>query len=138
MKSHGLKLSAALVVFLSAGYCFSAPETVVKMSAPFSFPATVGVLGGRMFQSSHAIFVCTSRLTGRNIVELSWSLPPSAKYGTISIFTVSGSKIKTFSIGSPSGAVEWDITESKKIGKGVYFASISYGMSKRNLKLVIN
>jgi hypothetical protein len=34
--------------------------------------------------------------------------------------------------------VEWDITGSKKVGKGVYFASISYGLSKKNLKLVIN
>lgn len=131
-------IRTTLAMITAAAFCFSAPETVVKMSAPFSFPATVGVLGGRMFRSSDAMFVCNTRLTGKKIVELSWSLPASAKYGTISIFTVSGSKIKTFSIGSPAGAVEWDITESKKIGKGVYFASISYGMSKKNLKLVIN
>jgi hypothetical protein len=128
---------AMLAMFLSAALCFSAPETVVKLSAPFSFPAGVGISGNHLFQNN-VLFSCNSQINGKKTVELSWSLPAEAENGSISIFSMTGCKVKTFSISSHVGKVEWNIAGSKKIGKGVYFASISYGPSKKNLKLVIN
>jgi hypothetical protein len=138
MNSRGFAVPVTLAVCLSATLCFSAPETITKLSVPFSFPTTVGISGSRSFQTNNAAFLCDIRTNGKKIIELSWSLPSAAKNGTISIFSVSGSKIKTFSISSHEGKVEWDVTGSKKVGKGVYFASISYGPSKKNLKLIIN
>jgi hypothetical protein len=138
MNSLGCAVPVTLAVCLSAALCFSAPETITKLSAPFSFPTTVGISGSRSFQTTSAAFVSTIHTNGKKTVELSWSLPATAKNGTISIFSVTGSKVKFFSISSHEGKVEWDITGSKKVGKGVYFASITYGLSKKNLKLVIN
>jgi hypothetical protein len=138
MKSQGTLVSAALAVIMSAAICFSEPETITKLSAAFSFPTTVGIAGNRSSLCAPASFLYNTQMNGKKLVSLSWSLPGAAKTGTISIFTVSGSKIKTFSITSPEGRVEWNVTEGKKVGKGVYFAAISYGTSKKNLKLVIN
>jgi hypothetical protein len=138
MKSQGLFVSGALAVFLGAALCFSAPETITKLSAPFSFPSTVGVAYRGSLPASGASFLYNTRITGKKVVELSWSLPGRANNGVISIFTVSGSKIKTFAITSQTGIVQWDISESKKVSKGVYFASMSFGSGKKNLKLVIN
>jgi hypothetical protein len=138
MNSLGLAVRVALTVCLSVALCFSAPETITKLSASFSFPTTVGISGSRSYQTTGTAFVSNIRTNGKRTIDLLWSLPGAAKNGTISIFSVTGSKVKTFSISSPSGKVEWDMTGGNKIGKGVYFASINYGSSKKNLKLVIN
>lgn len=137
MNCRGLTVMATLAMFLPAALSFSAPETIVKLSAPFSFPAGVGISESPAFQNN-VLFSRASQLSGKKTIELSWSLPALAKSGSISIFSVTGSKIKTYSIASPAGKVEWDITGSEKVAKGVYFATISYGPSKKNLKLVIN
>jgi hypothetical protein len=136
MGKRGRMISVYLAVCLSVAVRFAAAETVVKSSAPFSFPITVGISGNNLLQSANEIFLYNSHMAGNKTVELSWSLPVMAKTGTISIFTVAGVKVKTFAITSRSGRVVWDLTQGR-IGKGVYCATISYGPSTKNLKLVI-
>ena len=138
MKSHGLMVSVALAVCLSAALCFSAPETIVKLSAQFSFPPSVGILCYHSFQANNVSFLSNTQINGKKAVEFSWSFPGAAKNGNISIFSMNGSKLKTFPVISQTGKVVWNFAESKKVGKGVYFASISYGSNKQNLKLFIN
>jgi hypothetical protein len=138
MNSLGCAVRVALMVCLSVALCFSAPETITKLSAPFSFPTSVGIFGTHLFQANKASFLSNTQLTGKKAIELSWAFPVAAKNGNISIFTVNGSKVKTFAITSQTGKVIWNFAESKKIGKGVYFAAISYGAGKQNLKLFID
>ena len=138
MKSQGLMVSVALAVCLSASLCFSAPETIVKLSAQFSFPSSVGIFGYHSFQANNVSFLSNTQFNGKKAVEFSWSFPVAAKNGNISIFTVNGSKVKTFLITSQAGKLLWNFAESKKAGKGVYFATISYGPNRQNLKLFID
>jgi hypothetical protein len=112
-------------------------ETVVKNSAAFSFPTTVGILGGHLLQNKDAVFVGSANLAGRNIITLSWSLPVKAAGGSISIFALSGAKIKSFQISSPQGYINWDISGAGRTGNGIYFATLSYGSIKKNLHLMI-
>ncbi len=112
-------------------------ETVVKNSAPFSFPTTTGILNGYLLQNKEAVFVGNVNLSGRKIITLSWSLPVKAGGGgIISIFNLSGAKIKSFQISSPQGYVNWDISGVRRSANGIYFATLSYGSIKKNLKLM--
>jgi len=129
MKSFCLLLMAALSVSLFA-------ETVVKNSAPFAFPITVGVTGDHSLQSTKASFTCRTIFAGRSVIEFSWSLPGKAEKGSIYIFTIAGSHIKTLSLPSQHGIVRWDISADKKLAKGIYIAKLSYGIYKQNLKIV--
>ena len=129
MKGFCLLLMAALAVSLSA-------ETVVKVSAPFAFPIAVGVTGDRSLQSTKVSFTCRTGFAGRSVIEFSWSLPGKAEKGSISVFNIAGSHIKTFSMTSQHGSVRWDFSADKKLAKGIYIATLSYGIYKQNLKIV--
>ena len=129
MKGFCLLLMAALSVSLSA-------ETVVKISAPFAFPTAVGVSGDRSLQSTKAAFACRTVFTGRSIIEFSWSIPGKAANGSISVFTIAGAHVKTFSMASQHGSVRWDLSSGKKLARGIYIATLSYGIYKQNLKIV--
>jgi hypothetical protein len=129
MKGFCLLLMAAFSVNLYA-------ETVTKISAPFAFPTTSGVTGDRSFQSTKASFTCRTGFAGRSMIEFSWSLPGKAEKGSISVFTIAGSHIKTFSMTSQCGSVRWDLSASKKLARGIYIATLSYGIHKQNLKIV--
>ena len=129
MKGFCLLLMAALSVSLYA-------ETVTKISAPFAFPTTVGVSGDRTFQSTMASFACRTGFAGRSMIEFSWSLPGKAEQGSISVFTISGSRIKTFPMNAQCGIVRWNMSAGKKLARGIYIATLSYGTHKQNLKIV--
>jgi len=129
MKSFCLLLMTVLSVSLFA-------ETVVKNSAPFAFPITVGVRGDHSLQSTKVSFTCRTIFAGRSVIEFSWSLPGKAGKGSISVFTIAGSRIKTFSMASQHGIVRWDISADKKLARGIYIATLSYGIHKQNLKIV--
>ncbi len=130
MKSLCLFLVAALSVGLFA-------ETVVKNSVPFAFPTIVGVAGDHSLQSSKVSFACRTIVAGRSAIEFSWSLPGKAEKGSISVFTIAGSHIKTFSMTSQRGSIRWDISADKKLARGIYIAALSYGIYKQNLKIVL-
>jgi hypothetical protein len=114
-----------------------AAETVIKNSAPFSFPLTVGVKWKQSPQGKEASFVSRSHCMGRKVVEFSWSLPGKTEKGTISIFTIAGSRIKTFSVNAPEGSIRWEISTDKKVAKGIYFARLTYGKNTKNLKFFV-
>jgi len=130
-----MKVQCLLLIGAVAASIFA--ETVVKNSAPFSFPSTVGILGGHLLQNKDAIFVSSANLAGKKIITLSWSLPVQAVSGSISIIALSGAKIRTFQISSPQGYVNWDISGTAKVSNGIYFATLSYGSIKKNLKLML-
>jgi hypothetical protein len=37
---------------------------------------------------------------------------------------------------SQHGIVRWDISADKKLARGIYIATLSYGIHKQNLKIV--
>jgi hypothetical protein len=112
-------------------------ETVTKNSPPFAFPSVVGVIGTRSLQSGGAVFHLRPIGIAGTKMEISWSLPVRALQGSISIFNVSGSRVKTFTIVSPSGRVQWDISNGNKAARGIYFAALSYGACKKNCTVVL-
>jgi hypothetical protein len=113
-------------------------ETVVKNSAAFSFPTTVvGILAGNALQNKESFFVGSASLAGRKTVTLSWSLPVKTARGTITIFSLSGAKIKSFPIATPQGYVTWDIGGMGRVANGLCFATLSCGSIKKNLHLML-
>jgi hypothetical protein len=130
MNTRFLLLVVAFFSVLSA-------ETVTKTSPAFSFPSAVGVIGARSFQSNDAVFhYRTIGVAGTN-VEISWSLSVQAAQGSISIFNVSGSRVKTFAVASRNGKVQWDISNGGKPARGIYFAALSYGACKKKCTIVL-
>jgi hypothetical protein len=113
-------------------------ETVSKNSAAFQFPTTVGVKGGFSIQSSDLSFSYKLHSGNRAVLRLAWSLPDKAQKGTISIFTVAGTKIRTFSITEQHGEVSWDISAGKKPANGVYLATMTCGTYKTNLQILLS
>jgi len=63
-----MKVQCLLLIGAVAASIFA--ETVVKNSAPFSFPSTVGILGGHLLQNKDAIFVSSANLAGKKIITL--------------------------------------------------------------------
>ena len=115
-----------------------AAETVVKSSAPFSFPLTVGTIRNQSFQGKNPLFVSQIPNRGRKIVEFSWSLSGGNEKGDISIFNLAGSRIKSFPVSSREGSVQWDVASGKKAAGGVYFAKLTCGTYQKSLKIIIN
>jgi flagellar hook assembly protein FlgD len=114
-----------------------ASEVVVKSSAPFSFPTTVGVAWKVSLAGKDLSFVSQTRSFGRKTVEFSWAIPGAAEKGFISVFNVKGAKLKTFSLASREGTVQWDVAVDKRVGNGIYFAKLVYGAYKKNIKIAI-
>ncbi len=132
------RISVRILGLLLAGALMTGPgaETVVKNSKAFTFPVTVGVRGGNALQHKEAVFAGSANLEGRRTITLSWSLPLKTAFGSISIFSLSGAKIKSFQVTSPQGYVNWDISGTGRSGNGIYLATLSCGSIKKNLKLM--
>lgn len=126
-------------VFVMVLFSFSlfAAETVVKNSVPFSFPMTVGVRWNSLSKGKMASFIPIFHYAGNRNIELSWSLPGKVENGSISIFTLTGARIKTFPVASQEGSVVWNISADTKVANGIYFARLSNGAYKKNLKLFV-
>ena len=131
-----MKLRTVCVMVLFSCSLLAA-ETVVKNSAPFSFPMTVGVRWNSFSKAEVASFIQKFHNTGKKNIELSWSLPGKAGSGSISIFTMTGARIKTFPMASQEGSVTWNISSETKVANGVYFARLSNGVYNKNLKLFV-
>lgn len=130
MKGLCLFLLAALSVSLFA-------ETVVKISAPFAFPTAVGVTAGQSSLDGAASFICKPHFGGKNAVLFSWSLPLASGKGTISIFTVRGTKIRSFAVTTHQGSMQWDVSKEGRLANGTYLASLSYGIYTRTSKIIL-
>jgi hypothetical protein len=129
------------IVFLILAVCSIgaiAAETVVKSSALFSFPLTVGVNWKQSFQGKNISFASQSSLRGRKVVEFSWSLSSAMEKGDISVFNLAGARVKSFPVSSRNGSVQWDVATGKKAAKGVYFVKLTCGTYQKSLKIIIN
>jgi hypothetical protein len=115
-----------------------AAETVFKISPQFPWPGTTGVTGGYSLQVKDFSFSYNVHFGNRAVIGLSWSLPDKASKGTISIFTLTGTKIKSFSINEPQGSVAWDISGGKKTANGLYFATLTSGTLNKNLQIFLS
>jgi hypothetical protein len=131
MKRFFLLLTAAFAV----GVC---GETVVKNSAAFAFPATVGAIRASSFQNRDVLFSYSAHSGSRGVFGLSWSLPVKAEKGSIAVYTLTGTKVKTFLIREQQGSVIWDITSGKRLVSGVYIATLTSGTCKKNLQILLS
>jgi hypothetical protein len=131
-----MKQFTMIMVFFAFGVIAS--EIVTKSSAPFSFPTTVGVVWKNTVNENNASFISQTRRSGKNIVEFLWSFSSKVDKGNISVFNLSGSRIKMFSVSSREGSVQWDIYAGKKIAQGIYFAKLTCGNFKKDLRIIIN
>jgi hypothetical protein len=128
-------------LFLAAAAVFtisSFADTVFKNSPQFPWPGTTGVTGGYAFQDKDFLFSYNVRSENRAVIGLSWSLPEKTSHGVISIFTLAGTKIKSFSLNERQGNVAWDISGNKKLANGLYFATLTSGTFKKNLQIFIS
>ncbi len=123
------------IVALSVGIF---AETVVKNSPAFQFPASVGVNSGYSIQDNGVLFTSRTGLANRDAVEIAWSLPGTIDKGHISIFTIAGCKIKDFSITRNQGSLEWNFSGSAHLASGVYLATLSFGLCKKNMQILIS
>ena len=124
-----------LTVVLALGIC---AETVVKNSAPFSLPPPTGVIrGGVGVQNSNLSFTYAIHPSNSSAVVFSWSIPGKPAKGTIAIFTLAGTKVKSFPITRQHDSVSWGIADGTKPANGVYFATIAYGAFKKNMQLFL-
>jgi hypothetical protein len=131
MKGFFLILTAAFAVNVCA-------ETVVKNSAPFAFPASVGAIHGSSLQNKDVLFSYGTHYGSHTAIGLSWSLSVKAEMGSIAVYTLSGTKVKTFLITEQQGCVNWDITSGRRPVSGVYLATLTYGACKKNLQILLS
>jgi len=125
--------------FLILAFVFSClyAEITVKSSVPFSFPTTVGLMtGGRLVSTREASFAGRTRFSGANAIDFSWSLTSTPKNGSISLFTVTGARVKTVPITSPSGNVSMDVSGGK-LARGIYFAKLAYGTFEKTINFIV-
>jgi hypothetical protein len=110
-------------------------QVVEKLSASFTFPTTLtSVRGNGTDPKAVSFFRMAGRSFQKGKITLEWSVAGSATEGTISIFSVSGALLKKVAISARTGATQVDLGKAMA---GVYFASISYGAYRQNLKLAV-
>jgi hypothetical protein len=113
-------------------------ETITASSNPFSFPPFVGIRDGQ--SADHLSYFSFSKASLKsNKVIFSWAMPMLQKneFGTISIYSLLGRKVKTFTLTSRAGSLVWQMNPSEKMA-GVYIARFAFGSYKHNLKLILS
>jgi hypothetical protein len=123
----------SIVVILTAGLINA--QTVEKYSTSFSFPLTLTSANGVTTAASPLSFF---RMAGHSIqkgkITLEWNIAGSTNAGTISIFSISGALVKKMVLSTRYGTTQADLG---RVAAGVYFASISFGSYRQNLKLAL-
>lgn len=119
--------------------CFAAGLTnaqlVEKLSASFTFPTTLTSAHGVVTdQNAVSFFRVAGHSFPKGKIALEWCCAGSATEGTISIFSVSGALVKKVALSTRHGATQVDL---QRAAAGVYFASISFGSYRQNLKLAL-
>ncbi|HMD69108.1 MAG TPA: T9SS type A sorting domain-containing protein [Chitinivibrionales bacterium] len=121
------------IICCAAG--LTSAQVVEKLSVSFSFPTTLTSVHGNGTDPKAVSFF---RMAGHSVqkgkVTLEWSCAGSATEGTISIFSVSGALVKKVVLSARNGTTQVDLG---KAAAGVYFAAISYGSYRQNLKLAL-
>ena len=110
-------------------------QTVEKLSASFSFPTTLTTNSGKS-QDPKAVsfFRVANRTAQRGKIALEWTVNNSAVSGTICIYAISGALVKKVVVTASHGTMQCDL---QKAAPGIYFASISFGTYRQNLKLAL-
>jgi hypothetical protein len=124
----GVILDLAMAVSLWA-------ETVEKNSAEFSFPTVTSVRESGNVPGAASLFSITTSSAGKRNLSFAWSVAGTAKKGTISLYTLSGLKIRTIPVSSATGAVSLDLP-SKRIASGLYFATMSFGDFEKTINFI--
>ena len=110
-------------------------QVVEKLSATFAFPTVLTSVHGVVANQKAVSFF---RMAGHSVqqgkIALEWSIAGSATEGTISIFSVSGALVKKVALSTRHGTAQIDL---EKAAAGVYFASISFGSYRQNLKFAL-
>jgi len=115
-------------------------DTVSKNSAPFTFPPSAGAISRSSAQSQNISFSYNIHSGNRTVIGLSWTLPDAMRTekAMVSVYNLSGTKIKTFSITRNQANVNWDISGAAKPANGVYLATLTSGQNKKNLQILIS
>lgn len=121
------------IICLSAGLLFA--QLVEKLSASFAFPTTLTSAHGIVVdQKALSFFRMAGRSVQKGKITLEWNIAGPAAAGTVSIFSVSGALVKKVALSARYGTTQVDLGRA---AAGVYFASISYGSYRQNLKLAL-
>jgi hypothetical protein len=132
-----MRFKSKILVLLAAVCVLAAPETLQKSSAEFSFVQGVGVIYQKAYFGGNSYFLYKRVGNLSNSIMFYWSLPEltGKEKGKISIFSVSGKLINSFNIKSSEGKIVWKMANNP-IGRGIYFAVLSYGPLKKNVKIL--
>jgi hypothetical protein len=112
-------------------------QTITASSNVFTFPNAVGIRNNTSAANMlHSDYFVVSATPGT--VNFAWSVIPqsSAKIGIITVYSLLGRTIKTFSISSKAGMLSWKAPD-RTTPSGIYIARLSYGSVMQNLKLVL-
>lgn len=125
-----MTLRCALLCCLVSAALFA--ETVVKNSAPFSFPLISGISKERQVSGIPVTFAHKTLRSARGAIAFSWSIPSAAKQGVISVFRIDGSRVALLKINQPRGSMQWT-----PAADGIYLATIRYGTHKLDSRMII-
>jgi len=124
-----------VLVLLTAFGVLAGHEAYSPQSVPFSF-MQVGVTNPYHQMMMNSTFSYKKLSSGKEGILFSWSLPGnSAQIGKLSVYSISGKVLKTFSLTSRDNSKVWSMPQGK-LASGVYFAVLSYGTWKKNTKII--
>jgi hypothetical protein len=112
-------------------------QAITVESAPFTFPAEVGVKIPGSTPHTAMYFKYSGPASKAGMLTFTWSFPaqPGKQKGTITVYSLSGRTVTTFPVSTNAGSAVWDI--SSQSVKGVYIARIICGSARHNLKLLL-
>lgn len=110
-------------------------QVVEKLSATFAFPTVLtSAHGVAANQKAVSFFRMAGHSVQQGKITLEWNIAGAATEGTISIYSISGALVKKVALSARNGTTHVDL---EKAAAGVYFASISFGSYRQNLKLAL-
>ena len=124
------KRVVAGVVLLWVTLCFAWE----KESNEFQFPIS-GVSRGRNVIMKDLNFSSTYNRSKKSI-ELSYSLPRTAKEAVLNIYSIKGSLVKSFLLENTAKMMSWNIA-NETVAVGTYVVSLKCGTIEKNLRLLI-
>jgi len=107
-------------------------ETVVKQSAPFSFPMTITSAIAQPARAIEHPFVCSARIIGTNMIALSWRVQGNAREGSISVFTSCGALVQSIPIASAFGTVR-----VARPAANICFAKVTFGNLRTSSRIIL-
>jgi hypothetical protein len=127
------KLALALCLLC---FCCGAAlgQTVEKLSVSFTFPTSVGSLPSSNIPMTGPSFFHATSLADHGSIVLEWSVPQSARKGSIALYTISGALVKKIDVAQNHGKLS---LARELPAAGVFLATLSFGSYKQTLKLAL-